>query len=147
MLVDILRRKSSSVLSARDTARVADVAKLMVANKVGSVAITDASGAIVGIFEEKSVVEGVVASGAAFLEQPVRQHCASPAPSCTISDSVSRVMRRMTEDRVRHLLVMDGKEVAGLVSIGDVVKARMRNADLEALVLRDLAQAKVLAAH
>jgi CBS domain-containing protein len=146
MLTDILNGKAKDIVSAPHTVRVATVVSLMSTHKVGAVAITDASGNITALVEEKAIVHGCAKYGMNFLEQPVMQHAAPPA-TCELSDSVSRVMRRMTQDRVRHLIVMDGPKIAGLVSIGDVVKARMRNADLEALVLRDLAQARLLASQ
>jgi CBS domain-containing protein len=144
MLNDILNGKAKDIISAPHTARISAVVSLMSAHKVGAVAITDASGNITAMVEEKAIVHGCAKHGMNFLEQLVMQHATPPA-TCELSDSVSRVMRRMTQDRARHLIVMDGNKVAGLVSIGDVVKARMRNADLEALVLRDLAQARMLA--
>lgn len=144
MLSDILNSKGLDLVAAPHSASVRSVVELMSARKVGCVALTDDHGKVVGLLTEKSVVDGVAASGAAFLEAKAQHHMISPAPTCNLSDSVSRTMRLMTNSRTRHLLVMDGDKLMGLVSIGDVVKARMRDATLEALVLRDMAQARML---
>jgi CBS domain-containing protein len=143
MLTDILNGKSKEIITAPASARMSAVISLMSTHRVGAVGITDPAGRITALVEEKAIVSGCARHGAAFLDHPVSQHAVAP-PTCALSDSVSKVMRRMTEGRARHLLVMDGAAIAGLVSIGDVVKARMRNADLEALVLRDIAQARLL---
>jgi CBS domain-containing protein len=144
MLTDILTAKGRDVISAPLDVSVRSVVELMSLRKVGCVGLADGNGKIVGMLTDKSVVDGVAALGSAFLDAKARQHMISPIPTCDISNSVSRTMRQMTNDRTRHLFVMDGDKMAGIVSIGDVVKARMRDATLEALVLRDLAQARML---
>lgn len=67
----------------------------------------------------------------------------SPAPAIESSADVYMAMRQMTNTRNRHLVVMDGQTVAGLISIGDLVKVRMRDMELENNVLRDIARANL----
>ena len=69
----------------------------------------------------------------------------SPVPTCLPGDSVDEAMRRMTSDRIRHLVVMDGGRISGIVSIGDLVKARISDAEMESKVLRDLALGRIAA--
>jgi CBS domain-containing protein len=63
----------------------------------------------------------------------------SPPPTCLPDDSVNQILRVMTERRVRHVVVMHERKMAGIVSIGDLVKFRLKDAELENQVLRDLA--------
>jgi CBS domain-containing protein len=144
MLKDILDAKGRDIVSVPLDVSVRNLVEVMSSRKVGCVALADGNGKIVGMLTDRSVVDGLAKSGAAFFDGKAQQHMISPVPTCNLSDSVSRTMRQMTNERTRHLFVMDGDALVGLVSIGDVVKARMRDATLEALVLRDMAQARML---
>ena len=69
-----------------------------------------------------------------------------PLPVCSLDDTVAAVMRRMTEKRFRHAIVMEDQHVAGIVSIGDLVKVRLDDAEVESRVLRDIALGHMAAA-
>ena len=69
----------------------------------------------------------------------------SAAPTCGPDDSVTGILHRMTWDRMRHILVADGTWFAGIVSIGDLVRSKLRDADLESRVLRDRALSRIAA--
>jgi predicted transcriptional regulator len=75
--------------------------------------------------------------GAAALDRPVRDEMSAPVETCAPDDEVREVMERMTDRRIRHLPVVDGTRVIGVVSIGDVVKHRVLEVQNEAAVLQD----------
>lgn len=145
MLIDILKAKGQDIAALPQTSAVRTVLALMSAKGIGAIALTTPDGVIAGLFTDRIVVDGLAQHGAGFLEQPAARHMKTPAPTCEVSDSVSKTMRRMTAERTRHFLVTSSGLIVGIVSIGDLVKARMRDATLEALVLRDIAQARMLA--
>ena len=87
----------------------------------------------------------ISANGAACLDQDVRLALRGPAPKCAPEEWVGAALARMTRERVRYLLVVAGDRLAGLVSIGDLVKARLDAAELESRVLRDMARGAMLA--
>jgi CBS domain-containing protein len=69
----------------------------------------------------------------------------SPAPTCGLDDTVTGILGRMTYERIRHVVVTDGGRIAGVVSIGDLVKSKLRDADLESRVLRERALSRLAA--
>jgi CBS domain-containing protein len=92
---------------------------------------------VIGIITERDIVHGLAARGAALLEMPVSLLMTREPITCTPDDDVTTVMARMTRFRVRHLpVVVDGR-LAGIVSIGDVVKSRLDELQTEANVLRE----------
>lgn len=75
----------------------------------------------------------------------VRLAMRAPAAKCAPDDNIVDALARMTRDRIRYLLVVDGEAVLGLVSIGDLVKARLESTELESRALRDMARGRLLA--
>src|SRR5712675_1935110 len=110
--------------------RIADVLR----NKGASVATitpeTSVSG-LVGIVSERDVVRKLHELGADILRRPVSEIMTTLVATCTPSDSVDSLSALMTKNRVRHVPVMDNGRLAGIVSIGDVVKTRMEQLELE----------------
>ena len=144
-VADVLNAKGADVLSVRADKTLAGAIGLMAAAKTGSIVVLDASGRPMGIVSEPDIVAAVSASGAACLGQDVRLALRAPAPKCAPGEGVGAALARMTRERFRYLLVVDGERVVGLVSIGDLVKARLEAAELESRVLRDMARGAVLA--
>ena len=92
----------------------------------------------VGIFSERDFINAVAREGAAVLGFLVEQLMSSPILSCRSSDRVDAVLATMTTARIRHLPVIENNELKGIVSIGDLVKHRLDEKELEASVLRDI---------
>ena len=69
----------------------------------------------------------------------------SPPPMCGLDDRVTGIMQRMTDERIRHVVVVEDGAIVGIVSIGDLVKAKLRDADLESRVLRERALSRLAA--
>ena len=92
---------------------------------------------ILGIISERDIIRALIEQGEQLLALPVSKVMTSPVLTCVREDRVTAVMARMTRHRVRHLPVVEGGKLAGLISIGDVVKYRLDELELEANVLRE----------
>jgi CBS domain-containing protein len=92
----------------------------------------------VGTLTERDIIRGLGKYGAKLLTMQVTNVMSRNVPVCSPEDSITRLMQQMTASRYRHLPVVDGGELVGLVSIGDVVKARIEEMELETGLLRDL---------
>ena len=92
-----------------------------------------------GIVTDRDVIHTIARRGIECLDEPVSVAMKSPAPVCSPDDTVSDVLRTMTDKRVRHLIVVEDGQMMGLVSIGDLVKVRLDDAEIEGRVLRERA--------
>ena len=135
----ILKTKGRNVFTIRPEHSVADASALMTGKKVGVAVVCDAKGKVVGVVSERDVVSGLTQYGKGVVDMPVRNIMTSPVVSCQPEDTVKKIMEVMTERRIRHLPVIENDELIGMVSIGDAVSFRLREAQLEVGVLRDLA--------
>lgn len=135
----ILETKGRNVFTIRPEHTVAEAAQLMSVKKVGVAVVTDSKGHIAGILSERDIVAGMTQFGKSVVDMPVRNLMTSLVATCKPSDSVKSVMETMTTRRVRHLPVVENDELVGIVSIGDAVNYRLKEAQLEMGVLRDFA--------
>jgi len=134
----ILQDKGRSIIAIADTASVGDAARLLTQHRIGAVLVKQGSGGLAGILSERDVVRAVAADGAAALERGVEGYMTRDVVTCAESDSVEGLMEVMTRGRFRHLPVLDDQhKLAGLISIGDVVKSRIAETVNEANSLRD----------
>ena len=127
-IADILRRKGSSVVTIASDARVSEMVASLAEHKIGALVVVD-DGRTVGIVSERDVVRRLHRVGAVVLELPVSELMTTDVISCEPTDSVDEIGAAMTERRIRHMPVLAKGELAGIVTIGDVVAARI--ADLE----------------
>lgn len=134
---DILDGKGRSVHSVPPWRTVGEVAAEMARLRIGALLVRSSGGAIEGIVSERDIVAAVGNRGAAVLTVPVEQVMTKPVRTCSSDETVAHAMAAMTVGRHRHLPVVDGGELVGMVSIGDLVKNRVREMELEAGVLRD----------
>ena len=104
---------------------------------IGAFVVTDDGTTVLGMISERDIVHGLAEHGTKLLAIPVSQAMTSPVVTCTPEDSVTAVMARMTRYRVRHLPVVEDGRLAGIVSIGDVVKHRLDEVEMEANILRE----------
>lgn len=133
----ILRSKGSAVLAIAPDASAVEAARLMNERRVGALVVRRGHGKLEGIISERDIVTALAEHGPEATERPVRalMTSADRLITCNPTDTVDRIMAVMTDRRVRHLPVMDGPRLAGLISIGDVVKARISEtlAEVEAM--------------
>lgn len=138
----ILNAKGRSVLTARHDDTIRRVIELLSRHNVGAVIVCDADGSVVGILSERDIVRAMADLGAAVLDLPAEDLMTRDVITCKPSDTVPNLMSVMTESRVRHLPVVEDGILAGVVSIGDVVKARIAEAEQEIDGLRQYVMAQ-----
>lgn len=138
MLVQsILISKAGGVETVAPDLAIGDAAHKLATLRIGALVVVDDGGGIVGILSERDIVRGVGLQGDTCLRLRVADLMTSAVLTCTADDTVESIMKTMTERRIRHLPVLDGDGMlCGIVTIGDVVKSRLAQADMEVDNLR-----------
>jgi CBS domain-containing protein len=132
----ILKRKGKSVVTTEPGTSVKRAAEMMRENNIAALLVVDGA-AIRGIVTERDIVRGLVHYGADLLAKPVKEIMTEKLITGAPDDSVKHVMGVMTRHRIRHFPVLRNGRLEGLISIGDVVRHRVDDLELEANVLRD----------
>jgi CBS domain-containing protein len=132
----ILDTKGHNVQSVEPQAKLSSAIKILAERKIGAVLVMSAGG-IEGILSERDIVRVLGERGAAVLDEPISAVMTKKVISCKQSDTVGAIMEMMTDGKFRHLPVVEGEKVVGLISIGDIVKWRVREYELEQEALRD----------
>lgn len=138
---DLLKQKEATVISVEPATDVATAAHRMMRHNVGGLPVLGAGGRVVGLVAERDVVEAVDEHTESVRRLPV-ERIMQPPPTCALDDALQDVMSRMTRKRLRHLIVLDGDRVAGVISVGDLVKHRLEQLETETGVLRDYVAAQ-----
>ncbi len=133
---DILTQKGGLVYTVTLGTTVAQIAQQLGSRRIGSVLVMADADTVAGIVSERDLVRAVSLHGAAALELEAREVMTRDVFTCHPDDSIDQVMEAMTNGRFRHLPVVHHGELLGLVSIGDVVKARLEEARHETEALR-----------
>jgi CBS domain-containing protein len=132
----VLVAKGREVASINPSATLATVAQRLRLEGIGSLVVLE-EGKLAGMISERDVVHAFAAHRAEAAELKVADLMARDLVTCRPEDSLTRVLGLMTRHRVRHLPVLEGGRLVGLISIGDAVKHRLDELELEAAVLRD----------
>jgi CBS domain-containing protein len=138
---DLLERKPAKVYTVDPSAHVDVAISQMMAHDVGGLPVVSPDNKLVGFVSERDIVRAVRLHAGTFYElrvHDVMRHAAT----CEASDRVMEVMRRMTAERLRHLVVRDEDEIVGVISVGDIVKDRLEQLETETGVLRDYVAAQ-----
>ena len=133
---DILSQKGGLVFTVTPGTSVAQLAQQLSARRIGSVLVLDGEGSVAGIVSERDLVRALASHGAKAMELEARQVMTRDVVTCDPDDSIDQVMQTMTQGRFRHLPVVRHGELLGLVSIGDVVKARLEETKHETEALK-----------
>jgi CBS domain-containing protein len=133
----ILQDKGREIVSITAEATLSEAARLLARRRIGAVLVLGSDGALVGILSERDVVRAVSDESVAALARPVDQFMTRAPTTCTEDDTVDGLMELMTNRRFRHVPVLSGGRLVGIVSIGDVVKTRIEETVREANSLRD----------
>jgi CBS domain-containing protein len=137
MLIErIVREKGSDVATIRADAPVAAAVAELRRWNVGALVVTGESGPVEGIVSERDVVRAI-ADGLQALEQPVGAIMSTEVVTCDRHATVEELMRLMTDKRIRHVPIVEGGALVGIVSIGDVVKNRLGELETETRSLVD----------
>jgi CBS domain-containing protein len=134
---DILLHKGSQVITIEPTATVAAAVRMLVQQRIGALLVTGADRHIVGIISERDVVRVLDEKGTAVLAAPVAEVMTRRVVTCDRNETIAEIMERITSGRFRHVPVIENGRLAGIVSIGDVVKARLSELEHEQNALRE----------
>lgn len=137
---DVLHGKGHHVVKVRTTDSVQVAVNQMAAKRIGAVVVENQWMRQAGIFSERDFLNAVAEHGAQALSLPVEKLMSSALVTCRPSDRVETALAAMTMARIRHLPVVEGGQLIGIVSIGDLVKHRLDEKALEANVLLDIAR-------
>jgi CBS domain-containing protein len=132
----ILDTKGHNVQSVEPDAKLSSAIKILGERKIGALLVMS-SGRVEGILSERDIVRVLSERGASVLDEPISAVMTRKVVSCKQSDTVAAIMEMMTLGKFRHLPVLEGDRVVGLISIGDVVKWRVREYEQEQEALRD----------
>lgn len=127
---------SGAVASVPPDSRVSEIVDLLVQRRIGAVLVLE-GGRPVGIVSERDIVRCLAVKGGAVMDLEARDVMTSPVITIRPEESVCDAMELMTDRRIRHLPVVESGELVGIVSIGDLVKRRIAEAEQEALALKD----------
>jgi CBS domain-containing protein len=133
---DILAQKGGLVFTVTPGTSVAQLSQQLSIRRIGSMLVVDGEGSVAGIVSERDLVRALASHGAKAMELEARQVMTRDVVTCDPDDSIDQVMQTMTSGRFRHLPVMRHGELLGLVSIGDVVKARLEETKYETEALK-----------
>jgi CBS domain-containing protein len=132
----ILRQKGTAVSTIEPEASISRAAHWLCLKKIGALVVTKGK-AVLGLISEREIVHAFSRNGEAAALMRVKEVMNSHVITVSPEDSITRVMKLMTQHRVRHMPVLRDGELAGIISIGDVVKSRLDDLELESNTLRD----------
>ena len=138
-VAEVLTGKGSEIKSIAPTATIRELAERLRVEDVGAMIVSSGHGDIAGIVSERDVVRAFATHGSSLESMRVSDLMTRRVVTCSPEDAIAQIARTMTERRIRHLPVRDGERLVGMVSIGDVLKRRIDEVQLEANVLRDYA--------
>lgn len=133
----ILAAKGRDVVTIAPNETLADAARTLSAKGLGALVVVGSPGEVVGMLSERDIVRSIVARGPEALEEMVSDSMTAEVVTTTESATVQTVMGQMTDGRFRHLPVIEGGALVGIVSIGDVVKHRLAEMESEQQALRE----------
>ena len=133
----ILKDKGRDVTTILPATKINDVIIVLAEKRIGAAVICDTDLRVAGIISERDIVRILAANGPAVLDEPVAKFMTKEVMTCVERDTVNWLMEEMTSRRFRHMPVVEGGRLAGIVSIGDVVKQRIAVVELEAALMRE----------
>ncbi len=140
-VVQVLKSKGSDgIETVRPGTLVGEAAKVLAEKRIGTVVVSEDGVKPLGILSERDIVRELAVRGGACLELPVDEFMTSRLSTCTREDDANDVLTRMTEGRFRHMPVVEDGRMVGIITLGDVVKARlaelaMENSALEGMIM------------
>jgi len=133
----ILKAKGHTVVTVRQDTTIRDVVATLARERIGAVVVSDDGEAVAGILSERDVMKGLAEKGAKLLDLAARDLMTRSFTPAKVDMPILHVLDMMTQGRFRHMPVIDNGKLAGLVSIGDAVKARLDMLELEAESMKE----------
>ena len=134
---DILQSKGNAVATVRPEATISTVVHRLRLERIGALVVSEDGVKVNGIISERDVVNGLAEEGGGLLDRHVDHLMTRAVKTCGREANLRDVMTLMTNRRIRHLPVVEDGRLIGIISIGDVVKSRLQEVEMEAGVLRD----------
>jgi CBS domain-containing protein len=136
---EILETKGRRVVTIRPDATIATAVHRLALERIGALVVSEDGTSVAGILSERDIVRALAQEGGEIMgpSQRVADFMTTGVATCTMEDNVKAVMAEMTRRRFRHLPVIEDGRLAGIVSIGDVVKSRLGEMELETVMLRE----------
>jgi CBS domain-containing protein len=139
---ELLGRKKGTVVTVSARSNIARAVQLLLDHKIGGLPVVDDSGGLVGLVAERDLLRALHLDPDTDEGIAIERVMRCPAPVCSPEDSIHDAMARMTRERQRHLVVVEGSAIAGVISVGDIVKHRLEQLETETGVLRDVVAAQ-----
>ena len=141
-VMEMLDSKGREVVTTQAEVTIEGIVRLLRARNIGAVVVLEADGGIAGLLSERDVVRALALHGQRALSMRVGEVMTRDLQTCGTGDDCRALMSLMTEHRVRHLPVVEDGRLAGIISIGDVVKQRLAEIESEADTLREYITAR-----
>jgi CBS domain-containing protein len=133
----IIGEKGRQVITAKSDASLLEIAETLREHSIGCIVVCDGDDKIAGIVSERDLVRAIAKSGTDVLKTPVSNSMTKKVVSCQKGDTIHTIMAAMTDGRFRHMPVVEDDRLIGVISIGDVVRLRIAEAEMEAASMRD----------
>ena len=133
---EVLKEKGYNVVTVAPAQAVATVAGVLTQNRIGAAPVVDDAHRLIGIISERDIIRGIASYGDSALALPAERLMTREVKTCAPGDAVVELMEVMTNQRIRHLPVIEGGALRAIISIGDVVKQRLAEAQFELEQLR-----------
>ncbi len=137
---DVLKNKGSGVVTVRPDASCRELLATLASHNIGAVVVSGDGSTVAGIVSERDIVRRLNDRGDAVLEGPVSDIAVWDVSTCGLDDAIEDLRETMTQRRIRHLPVVQGGRLVGIVSIGDVVKSAISQLEFEHQNLIDYVQ-------
>jgi CBS domain-containing protein len=136
----IIELKGREVVTMEPGVSLDVAAKLLAERRIGAVVVLGADDRVVGILSERDIVRAIAERGTAAMQEQVAQVMTRKVVTCTFDETLHSIMERMTAGKFRHLPVIEQGKLAGIISIGDVVKHRIVEIEQESDALKNYIQ-------
>jgi CBS domain-containing protein len=136
----IIETKGGDVVTLEPSVSLDTAAKLLAARRIGAVVVLGADDRVVGILSERDIVRAISERGAAAIQESVSQVMTRKVVTCALDETIRSVMERMTAGKFRHVPVIEQGRLAGIISIGDLVKHRIVEMEQESDALKSYIQ-------
>ena len=133
---DVLNEKGGAVETVAPEQTLASVVSQLADKGIGAVVVLDAAQKVAGILSERDIIRKLSESGARALDEPASSAMTENVVTCATTDTLDSLMAKMTSGRFRHMPVIADDKLAGIISIGDVVKRRIQETEQEAEALK-----------
>jgi CBS domain-containing protein len=134
---NILQSKGMTVHTVTTHAPISDAVRILNEHRIGAVVVLSDTGAVAGILSERDIVRHLGDDPAKLLKRAVREIMTTSVITCERQTAIAELMEQMTRFRIRHIPIVEGGELVGIVSIGDVVKRKIEETEQEAMALRE----------